>query len=280
MGNDGTYTNKPNFDRKINKIQNKNYSTDVDRMLRYTRWLLEILGVWPMVKKNIKKWEPLTSTLRIGMCLMLIAFFMIPCTLHIIFIEKNPTVRLTLVGPIGFCLTNILKYCSIISRREIIKSCMEHVEFDWMQIETKNDHEIMTRNVSIGQRLTIVCATFMYAGGFFYHAIMPIWSGKSVNERNETVRPLIYPGYDIFVDSQMSPYYEFIFYTHIVFSCVTSTITATACNLAAIFVAHACGQIELMMARLSTLFDGIEETSDLVKIRIDSIIKSHVRMLR
>lgn len=157
---------------------------------------------------------------------------------------------------------------------------MEHVELDWMEIDNKKDHEILTRNVNVGRRLTIVCGIFMYSGGFFYHAIMPQWSGNRVNELNETIRPLIYPGYDIFLNSQMSPYYEFIFYTHIFFSCVTSTITATACNLAAIFVAHACGQIELTMSRLNTLFDSIDEASDTVETRLGFIVKSHVRMLR
>ncbi|XP_043282235.1 odorant receptor 4-like [Venturia canescens] len=267
---------------KNERTRNKYYKTDVARTLQHTRWLLEILGVWPLVKKNPTTWEIGRSKCLISLCSILMAFIMIPCTLHMILMEKNPLVKLMLFGPIGFCLTNILKYCSIIYRRDIIENCINHVEFDLMRIDNQHDREIMERNVNVGRNLTVLCAVFMYTGGLSYHTIMPLWRGNEINEFNKTIRPLVYPGYDIFFDSQTSPNYEFIFYTNCISACVTYTITTAACNLAAVFVAHTCGQIEIMMSRLRTLFDGTDDirNTDILHHRLGFVIHSHTRVLR
>nr|UEN71260.1 olfactory receptor 77 [Gregopimpla kuwanae] len=217
------------------------------------------------------------------LCSILMAFIMIPSTLHMVCREKNPIVRLMLFGPIGFCLTNILKYCSIVFRSDSIKLCIEHVETDWMMIENEKDRQIMRKNVNVGRDLTALCGIFMYTGGLSYHTIMPLWCGSRINELNQTIRPLVYPGYDIFVDPQASPTYEIIFYTNCISACVTYTVTTAACNLAAIFVTHSCGQIQIMMSRLETLFDDVKENevlNDVLKNRVGFVIRCHVRVLR
>ncbi|XP_043282244.1 odorant receptor 4-like [Venturia canescens] len=157
---------------------------------------------------------------------------------------------------------------------------MEHLERDWMSIKSEKDREIMVRNVNVGRQLTMICALFMYTGGLSYHTVMPWWQGNEINEFNETIRPLVYPGYDMFVDSQKSPVYEIIFYTHCFASFVMYTITTTACNLAATFVAHACAQIQIIMSRLETLYENIDEADKLPEHRLGLVIESHVRVLR
>ena len=233
-----------------------------------------------MVKRNCNKPEYYVSKLLVILCSVLMAFIMIPCTLHMIFVEKDTLVRLMLMGPVGFCLTNILKYVSMIYRAKGIKLCIDHVETDWMMIETAKDRKIMRKNVNIGRNLTSMCGLFMYTGGFAYHTIMPLWQGRTINEYNETIRPLAYPGYDLFVDSQLTPTYEFIFYTNCLSAVVTSTVTTVACNLAATFVTHTCGQIDIMMYRLETLFDSVESKTDILKHRVNVVIQCHVRILR
>nr|AXM05128.1 odorant receptor [Campoletis chlorideae] len=262
------------------RVPNKDWKMDVNRTLQYTRWTLEILGVWALVKKNPKKWEIYGSRILTMMYSMLIVSITIPCTIHLIFKEKDIVERVETCGPIAFSITNLLKYYSIIYRRKMIKRCIEHVEDDWMEIVTKNDREIMRKRVSFGIDVTIVCAVFMYGGGLLYNMILPLSQGAHINEFNETIRPLVYPGYDIFVDSQQSPVYEMIFYTNCISAWTTYTITTAACNLAAVFVAHTCGVIEIMMSRLETLFDDVDENSQIVQHRLGDIIKSHVRVLR
>nr|AXM05237.1 odorant receptor [Campoletis chlorideae] len=265
---------------KNHKIANENYVMDVAYTLQYTRWLLSILGVWPGLKRDSKKWQNWGSKILMTLCFSLLAFIVIPSGLHMILREKNRLVTLMLFGPVGFAFANVLKYCTLMFHREILKSCMEHLEFDWMQIETKNDREIMTRNVNVGRKLTVISAIFMYTGGLSYHTIMPLWRGSEINELNETIRPLVYPGYDMFVDPQKSPIYEMIFYTHCFSSFVMYTITTAACNLAATFVAHACGQIEITMSRLESLFENIDESNKVPDNRLGFVVTSHVRLLR
>nr|UEN71263.1 olfactory receptor 80 [Gregopimpla kuwanae] len=187
-----------------------------------------------------------------------------------------------LFGPLSFYIAHFLKLACIVFRCKTIKLCMDHVENDWMRIESENDREIMTSNVRVGRGLTILFGAFIYGSGMAYHAIMPLWSGSTINELNQTVRPLVYPGYDIFVESQMSPTYEIIFCTTCVSAFVVYTVTTAACNIAAIFVTHACGQIQIVMSRLESLVDGIDGNGNSRKIqgRISFIIKCHVRVLR
>lgn len=263
-----------------NEIPNKNYLIDVARTLQYTRWLLKILGVWTMVKKNPKPWEKYSWKFLMVLYTGLILFVMIPCTANIILKEKNPVERAMLCGPIGFCITNLLKYYFMFFRSNMIKSCIKNMEFDWMHIVTKNDRDIMTRNVNLGVDVTVVCGAFMYGGGLMYNMILPLSQGGHLNEFNETIRPLVYPGYDIFVDSQKTPLYEIIFYTNCIVAWVTYTITTAACNLAAVFVAHTCGVIGIMMSRLDTLFEDVDERSQVVQDRLGYVVKTHVRVLK
>nr|AXM05149.1 odorant receptor [Campoletis chlorideae] len=262
------------------RVPNKDWKMDVNRTLQYTRWTLEILGVWALVKKNPKKWEIYGSRILTMMYSMLIVSITIPCTIHLIFKEKDIVERVETCGPIAFSITNLLKYYSIIYRRKMIKRCIEHVEDDWMEIVTKNDREIMRKRVSFGIDVTIVCAVFMYGGGLLYNMILPLSHGNGINEFNETVRPLAYPGYDIFGNPQISPTYEIIFYSNFFSSCIMYTVTTASCNLAAIFVTHTCGQIEIMMSRLETIFQKTDDDKEILENRIDLIVKSHIRVLR
>ncbi|XP_043282237.1 odorant receptor 67c-like [Venturia canescens] len=263
-----------------NDIPNKNYSTDVARTLQCTRWLLKSLGVWSMVKKDPKRWEIYSSKFLWVLYSGFICFVLIPCTANIIFKEKDPVERAILFGPIGFCITNLLKYYSMIFHSELIKSCIEYIEADWMEIVSENDRKIMMRSVNLGIDVTVVCGAFMYGGGIMYNVVLPLSQGAYTNEFNETLRPLVYPGYDLFVDSQKSPTYNIIFYTNCISAWVTYTITTAACNLAAVFVAHTSGRIDIMVSRLDTLFDDVNETSNTVQSRLGFIVKSHVRILR
>ena len=272
----------PSRDSTSAKFSNKNYQSDIERTVQYTRWLLEILGVWPMVSRNTIKVEKNYFSILIIICPIVLAFTIVPATLHMIIREKDMTVRLMLAGPVGFCFTNFLKFCFIALRYKTIKLCLKHVEHDWMEIETENDRQIMIRNVRVGRNLTIICGVFMYTGGMSYHTIMPLYSGNTINEYNETVRPLVYPGFDMFVNPQSSPTYEIIFCITCISAFVTYTVVTAACNIAATFVTHACGQIQIFMSRLDSLVDEINEKRDSDKLqkRISFLVDCHVRVLR
>lgn len=137
----------------------------------------------------------------------------------------------------------------------------------------------MLKYASTGRRLSIISATSMYIAGFIYHTILPFCTEHKVN--NQTIRPLVYPTYSKFHQTQMSPIYELVYLAHCVCGYTMYSVTAGSCGLAAIFVTHACGQIEMIASRLKDLPRGkkFEQSSD-VNQRVASIVKQHVRLLR
>ena len=119
--------------------------------------------------------------------------------------------------------------------------------------------KIMRKNAKVGRSLSILCAIFMYGSVFFYHVILPFTSGKmAVNDleivsENSTVnlkdlRALPYPAYESLFNVYESPIYEIFFFGQIMSGFVISSITIGASKIAAVFVTHICGQLEIVMA--------------------------------
>lgn len=148
-----------------------------------------------------------------------------------------------------------------------------------IQVRFSSDRELMLKYAGTGRKLSIVSATSMYIAGFIYHTILPFCTEHKVN--NETIRPLVYPTYSKFGQTQTSPTYELVYLAHCLCGYTMYTVTAGSCGLAAIFATHACGQIEVISSRLEDLSHGenYERIPD-VNQRIAAIVKSHVRVLR
>nr|AXM05138.1 odorant receptor [Campoletis chlorideae] len=264
-------------------VKNVNYENDIKQTFKYTRWFLLFLGIWTIIKKNYLGRSKIKYFSIILCCTVMIVFTFIPAALHTIFREKNPLKKLNLMGPVSSSFASFLKYIFIVFRAKDIKKCVEKIENDWIRIESENEREIMRRNATIGRGITIFCSLFLYTGGMSYHAILPILKGSKTNEFNVTIRPLVYPGYDIFVDPQTSPTYEILFFLVCVSAFVRYTVTITICNLAAVFVSHVCGQIEIVVLRLNMIFHDItDERLRLKDIenRLSLVIQCHARGVR
>ena len=134
----------------------------------------------------------------------------------------------------------------------------------------------MLKYATIGRNLTIIGASFMYTAGVIYYGILiPFFSETKIN--NQTIRPLVYPTYNEFYQFQISPIYEIVYVAHCMCGYTIYSITAGACGLAALFVTHACGQIQVIMSRLKNLLN--DENSNIHQ-RIAIIVKDHVRIVR
>lgn len=138
----------------------------------------------------------------------------------------------------------------------------------------------MLKYAAIGRNLTIIGASFMYTAGIIYYMILiPFFSEHKVN--NQTVRPLVYPVYSEFRQSQISPIYEIVYIAHCMCGYTIYSVTAGACGLAALFTTHACGQIQMIVSRLEDLLDGERfKQSPKIHQRIAAIVKDHVRVVR
>nr|WHS04431.1 odorant receptor 28 [Psyttalia incisi] len=252
------------------------------KSIQFTKWLLTPLGVWPLVKIDPTIIEIRLAILLQLFCHSLLAFVIVPSVFHIFVRENNLNVRIALFGPVGFVVTNLLKYCAIIYHRGGIKRCINYIENDWQEVRDPEHRGIMMRNVSTGRNLTILCATFMYSGGMLYHTLMPfLLTNPIAAEKNSSNRPIVYPGYDSVFNPYVSPTYEIIFILHCLAAMIIYTITTVSCNLAASFVTHACGQIQILIAKLEYIVnDGRIRSEKYFRTKIGEVIHHHARVLR
>ncbi|XP_014476750.1 PREDICTED: uncharacterized protein LOC106745563 [Dinoponera quadriceps] len=254
---------------------NASYQRDIRFIFTPSNWTLGSIGIWPIAFRGIGQH---ISKISIFTCNFVLSFAIVPCALHMIYDQKDINIRLKLTGLLGFCSTAMIKFFVLVIRRPKIQKCIEHVKDDWWQVKFKSDRERMLKYASIGRNLSLTCTTAMYSAGFIYHLILPFCTEHKIG--NETIRPLVYPTYSGFRQSQISPIYEIVYVAHCMCGYTIYTVTIGTCGLAAIFAMHACGQIQVVLSRLEDLLNGKNfERIPNVQQRIAAIVKSHIQVM-
>ncbi|RLU16155.1 ObirOr5-L33 [Ooceraea biroi] len=257
--------------------QNSNYQRDIRYAFKLNSWILGSLGIWPLTIRNIGQY---VSNITIVFYNFSFVFAIVPFTLYIMYDAKDINAKLRSCGLLAFCLTAMIKYLILAIRRPKIQLCIEYIKYDWWQVTFVSDREMMLKYAVTGRNLTIIGALFMYGAGIIYYAILiPINTIKIIT--NQTLRPVVYPIYSQFGDVQNSPKYEIVYAVHCVCGYTMYTVTTGTCGLAALFVTHACGQIQMIVSRLQNLLDdkNLEQTQNIHQ-RIVAIVKRHVRVQR
>ncbi|KAL2731036.1 odorant receptor 13a-like [Vespula squamosa] len=237
---------------------NRNYEEDIGYTTELCNYLLRTLGIWPFSQKRKGCTESLLKLLVILFSYSLLCFFVVPAILHLVLIEKNPHVKLKKLPLIFYNVISIAKYTGLLLQENQIARCLRHVEEDWRSIGNERYRVIMKEKAKLGRRLLLICGILMYSSGGFNRVFLPLSRGNIVTPQNITIRPLPCSGYYIFFDDQISPNYEIIFCLQCVSGLVTYSITTAICGLAALFVMHACGQLEILVG----LIEGIVEKTD------------------
>ncbi|XP_026669563.1 uncharacterized protein LOC108625196 isoform X2 [Ceratina calcarata] len=265
-------------DQMGHKPGNRNYEQDIVFITKHNKWLLKSIGIWPSVLKGAARFLP---KIIIGIFTLALCFAIIPCILYIVFEERDSVMKLKLTGLLSFTVSCLFKYWFLSVQKPKIEDCIEQVQIDWKQVEFPNDRELMLKYGQVGRNLTIFCSVFMCSGEIFYSLILPYAIGTFIDEHNRTIKPVIYPTYSVLFDVQTSPIYEIVYTVHVICGYVSSSITAGTYGLAALFVTHACGQIDIVVSHLSDLIhnEHIKKTSILNR-RFKQIIEHHLRILR
>ncbi|XP_017878913.1 odorant receptor 9a-like [Ceratina calcarata] len=269
------------YDRSANGISeqlNTNYKNDIHYTLQMCQWLLKPLGIWPVIYKRTSQLEKLIAFILFSMCFFTLLFIIVPCCNFIFSSENSIHVKVKLLGPVSFSMTSAMKYCYFGLKGQFFERCIEHVERDWKTVQDPNHRGIMLKYVTISRNMIIVCAIFLYTGGMSHHTVEQFLS-KERSKSNNTVRPLAYPGYDAFFDVQSSPTYEIVFFLHCSAAMVTHTVATGAYSLAAIFVTHICGQIQINITRLQELVKKVEN-NDVTPDPLAIIIHDHVEIIK
>ncbi|KAL6259085.1 hypothetical protein P5V15_009007 [Pogonomyrmex californicus] len=255
---------------------NINYQRDIQYIFKPGNWILGSIGIWPLTIRGIGRHA---SKIAILLCNFALIFAIVPCFLNMIYDQKDLNIKLKLFGLLGFCSITLMKYCVLTIYRPKISRCIEHVKSDWWQVKFSSDREMMLKYATTGRTLSMISATSMCLPEVIYHTILPFCTEHKIG--NQTIRPLVYPTYSKFFNTQVSPIYEMVYLAHCMCGYTIYSVTAGTCGLAAILATHACGQIQVVISRLEDLSRGknFEQLLD-VNQRIAHIVKSHVRILR
>lgn len=242
------------------------------------RWVLKMLGVWPLVYNRTSKFEKFFSFVILITFLSNLMIALIPPFRYVLFVEKNLYIRVKLIGPVGFCLLSTIKYLYLVVKGTVFRHCIAHVENDWKMVDNARNRTIMLKHSNISRKLITLCAAFLYTGGVSYNTVSQFLSKGRV-KGNTTSRPLTYPGYDAFLDVQSSPNYEIIYSIQCLAAFIRYTVTTATFSLAVIFVTHICGQIQVQIARLEDFVEKKNEKESRLKL-LDIVIRDHGEILR
>ncbi|CAL7936634.1 unnamed protein product [Xylocopa violacea] len=260
------------------QVWNVHYENDIHYSLQMCQWLLQSIGVWPRVYEGASRLQHVISVILMTICFSILFFIILPSGHYIFCVEKNIDTKVKLFGPVGFCLSSTIKYCYLGLKGGVFKWCIEHVKRDWRVVQDPSHRTIMLKYVMISRNLITVCAVFLYSGGMSYHTVMQFLS-KERSKSNYTLKPLTYPGYDWFLDAQSSPTYEIVFLIHCLAAMIMYTVTTAAYSLAAIFVTHICGQIQIQITKLQELVE-MRKKPDGTRDAFAIIVHDHVEILR
>ncbi|KAF3424649.1 hypothetical protein E2986_11728 [Frieseomelitta varia] len=261
------------------QLRNVHYENDIHYTLQMCEWLFKIIGVWPLVNSHTRsKLQQLVSIVLISTCFSSILFIVLPTFHHIFFVEKNTDIKVKMIGPVSFCVSSAIKYCYLGMKGHFFERCIQHVRKDWKTVHDPNYRTIMLKYATVSRKLITVCATFLYSGVLLFHTVMQFLAKEESGE-NSTFRPLAYPGPDPILDSQSSPTYEIVFSIHCFTGLIMCSITMLAYSLAATFVTHICGQIQIQIARLHDLVES-KQKKGVGPDPLSVIVHDHAEILR
>ena len=117
--------------------RNPNYEKDIAYVTKYLKWILNSIGIWPATLKGIGKFLP---KITIGLSNLMVLFIEVQCVLHILLEEKDPFLRMRLLGLSCYTLISLLKYSALAIRKSKIKYCIEQMYADWKQVSRSMLH--------------------------------------------------------------------------------------------------------------------------------------------
>ena len=111
--------------------RNPHYEDDIVYVTKHSRWILNSIGIWPAVLEGVGKFLP---RIAIGLSNLVLFFTVVQCVLHILLEQKDPLLRLRLLGFACYSLVSLMKYWALTVRKPKIKRCIEQMHADWKQV--------------------------------------------------------------------------------------------------------------------------------------------------
>ncbi|EGI64963.1 hypothetical protein G5I_06422 [Acromyrmex echinatior] len=256
---------------------NVNSERDIINALVWNRWILRILGIWPLVYSNTTTIEKIIATISFALCWSALSFLLIPMAIFTLSDQTTINDKIKMLGPLSYVLISTLKYFFLVIHYKSIRQCIHVLSTDWRAVQQQNYRKIMIKNVAKSHMLSKICIMFMYCGGVCFQSIMPFLTHTTIDKQNVTVKPIPCPGFDIIFDLHFTPVYVFVFCAQWCSGIVLFNVTTAVCCLAAMFVAHACGQIGIVIVRVENFVKNAQ--SNRMKQCMAIIVKHHMQSL-
>lgn len=259
--------------------------TDLDSLSSYSvqlnRWFLKPIGAWPFFPTTTK-FERIVSFILIVVCYSLLISTVIPCVLHLILEENDFVVRMKLVGPVGHWFVGSINYTALLLRGKDIRYCVEHMKADWRLITRVKEQQVMLKNAKFGRYVAVFCAVFMQSGVLCF-CILTAFSTELIQVGNDTisVHQIPCPVYTKLIDVNVSPINEIILVVQCLSGFIVNSSTIGIFGIEAVLCAHACGQLSVVMLRIT---EFVNEPKALLKVaplkQMGIIVEQHMRALR
>lgn len=116
---------------RADQSRNPNYEEDIIYVTKHNKWVLNSIGIWPAMVGGIGKFLP---RIAIGLSNLILFFTLVQCVLHIVLEQKDPLLRLKILGLTCFSFISLMKYWALTIRKPKIEYCIEQLYADWKQV--------------------------------------------------------------------------------------------------------------------------------------------------
>ncbi|XP_025158966.1 odorant receptor 13a-like isoform X2 [Harpegnathos saltator] len=258
---------------------NMSYEQDIKYVMKPVQYLLRILGIWPLLERDLSTFEMMGKILLITLCCLLVCIIVLPGFLYSVFFsEDEPHAKLMTIEPVIYSFVAFIKYGTLITYENKFKTCLRHVKDDWKFVALPSAREIMIEKAKIGRNVFTVCCIMLYCAGLSFHTVVPLTSRRVLTDGNVTFRPLAYAGYYIVFDEQRSPAYEIMFLLQLFSGFVMYSVTIVLYGLIALLVMHACAQMKILMMLMEELVSEQICTEENVNEKLSMVVEHQIRI--
>ncbi|XP_076675730.1 LOW QUALITY PROTEIN: uncharacterized protein LOC143372939 [Andrena cerasifolii] len=249
--------------------------------LQLNRWYLKPIGAWPSSSATTRHQRFVSIVLNI-LCYCSISFTVIPCILHIVLEDEDIQKKLRILGPLSHWFVGGMNYTTLLLRSKEIRYCVEHIEMDWRIMTRAKDQSVMVKNAKFGRYVAIFCAGFMQ-GGVLCYCIVTALSSEVIRVGNGTrvVHLLPCAFYKKLLNVDGSPMNEIVLASQFLSGFIVNSSAVAAFSLAAVFAAHACGQLNILMIWVTEYVNESREHNKGANINeVGVVVEHHLRILR
>lgn len=260
---------------KTNHESNSSYS------LQLNRWYLKPIGAWPATSSTTPLGKIIKRILNV-ICYSVMLFTLILSLLHLLLEEETFYVKTKILGFISHWFISGINYTVFILRSRFVRECVEQIEYDWGIMTRSQDQEVMLKNARFGRYVTIFCGV-IYQSAVMFYAVLTSLSTQTIVVGNETkiIHMLPCAVYKKLITVDHSPTYEIVLVIQMLSLFIVNLCVTGILSLAAVFTAHACGQLNVLMTWITEFVnepDSQDETTPFKQIKV--IVEHHTKILK